>query len=126
MATKQKTKTPTVPYCGCCGGTNVTTTAWVEWRADGTERLTNSEGPFSGDEGNWCADCDEDVEIVYPESMLTARASKGRLANNAAREHGPTLLRLLRDVLDAIGEATVDGDEEAITAAQRFVERLAG
>lgn len=124
MATKKKTNR--TPYCAECGGTNVTTTAWVEWRDDGTERPTLNEGPLEGIEGNWCSDCDEHTEIVYPPAMLTDKASKMRLANNAAREHGPKLLKMLRDVLDAIGEAEVDGDEKVITSAMRFVERFDG
>jgi hypothetical protein len=124
MATTKKT--PRIPYCAECGGTNVTTTAWVEWREDGTERPTNDEGPFCGEDGNWCSDCDEHVEIVYPESMMTPRACKRRMANTAAREHGPKLLQLLRGVLDAIGEATVDGDEKTITEALEFVQRFDG
>jgi hypothetical protein len=46
--------------------------------------------------------------------------------DGAAREHGPKLLKMLRSVLDAIGEAEVDGDEKVITSAMRFVERFDG
>jgi hypothetical protein len=117
-------KTPKTPYCAECGGTNVTTTAWVEWRADGTERPTNDEGPISGDEGNWCADCDAHVEIVYPPSMLTVAASRRHARNTAAREHGPALLKLLAEVLAAVGEGSIDGDESVLNRAEEYIERL--
>jgi hypothetical protein len=133
MATKKKNakkQTPKVPYCGCCGSTNVTTVAWVEWRDDGTERPTNCESPISGDEGNWCSDCDENsedggyVEIIYPESMNTPAASNRRLANNAAREHGPQLLKLLSAVLDAVGDGMIDGGEEGERAIEKAYELI--
>jgi hypothetical protein len=117
-------KTPAIPYCAACGGTNVTTTAWVEWRPDGTERATNSEGPISGYEGNWCDDCDDHVEIVYPPAMLTPAASRRRLKNNAAREHGLQLLKMLADVLEAVGEGMIDGDERVLTRAQEYIDQL--
>lgn len=136
MATKKTAKktSPKVPYCGCCGSTNVTTVAWVEWRDDGTERPTFDESPISGDEGNWCSDCDAEgrdghVEIVFPEAMSGRAASSRRLRNNAAREHGPQLLKLLSDVLDAVGDGMIDGGEEgerAIEKAYELIEKLNG
>ena len=123
MTTKE-TKLPTVPYCEECHGTNVKTKAWVEFRQDGSEYVTELDD--CDETGNWCRDCDDHVAIVFPAAMSSAKASKTRVRNNAAREHGPRLLKHLREVLDAIGEAQVDGDESVIAAAMRYVERLDG
>lgn len=130
MATKKKT-TPKRPYCAVCGGTNVTTVAWVEWRDDGTERPTFDESPISDDDGNWCSDCADSgdgghVEIIYPEAMSTPAASNRRLENNAARERGPQLLKLLGEVLDAVGEGMIDGDERVLARAQEYIDKLTG
>lgn len=119
-----KTKLPTVPYCEECHGTNVKTKAWVEFRPDGSEYVTELDD--CDETGNWCRDCDDHVAIVFPSCMSTRASSKRRVKNNAAREHGPKLLKILRDVIDAIGEAEVDGDEKVITAAMKYIERLDG
>ncbi len=125
MAT-QKKQTPRIPYCAECGGTNVTTTAWVEWRADGTERPTNEEGPISDEEGNWCSDCDEHVEIIYPESMMTPRACQRRMANTAAREHGPSLAAALGAILRKVQGGTVTEDCREIIEASELLMKIEG
>ena len=124
MATKKKTHR--TPYCAECGGTNVTTTAWVEWRDDGTERPTLNEGPLEGIEGNWCSDCDDHVEIAYPAAMLTDKASKMRLANNAAREAGPKLAAAIGAILRKAQAGPVSEDSEEIIKASELLLSIEG
>jgi hypothetical protein len=119
-----KTKLPTVPYCEECHGTNVKTKAWVEFRPDGSENVTEFDD--CDETGNWCRDCDDHVDIVFPAAMSSAKASKTRAQNNAAREHGPRLLKLLGEVLSEVGEGMIDGDEKVLEKAQAYIERLRG
>jgi hypothetical protein len=134
MATKKKSakkQTPKVPYCGCCGGANVTTVAWIGWRDDGTERPTFYESPISGDEGNWCSDCDAEdrdghVEIVYPEAMSGGEASRRRRRNTAAREHGPELLCAVLAIVAAAKFGPVTADSIELATARELAEKLTG
>ena len=56
------------PICCECGGHDVETNAWVAYREDGTEEVVNTEGPISDESGNWCHDCDENVDLDYPDT----------------------------------------------------------
>ena len=94
---KTKSKKDCRPTCCECGGTNVETTSWIEYREDGTERTVNSEGPLFGEEGNWCHDCDAHVDLDYPKT--TPSQDRDRQLNNAAREHGPELLDALLEMI---------------------------
>lgn len=123
MTTKE-TKLPTVPYCEECHSTNVKTKAWVEFRQDGSEYVTELDD--CDETGNWCRDCDDHVAIVFPAAMSSTKASKTRVRNNAAREHGPRLLKLLDDVLDAVGDGMIDGDEKVLERALAYIDRLRG
>lgn len=105
------------PKCSECGGYNVETTAWIEYREDGTEKIVNTEGPLFNEEGNWCHDCDAHVDLDYPESY-TPQDDQLRQMNNAAREHGPELLAALGALL-----ADPNG-KKATYAATQLVERL--
>lgn len=87
-----------VPKCRVCGGNNVETTAWIEFREDGSERIANSESPASDD---WCHDCEADVDLDYPD--LTPGQLKQREQNNAARERGTELLDALQHMLCLAG-----------------------
>jgi hypothetical protein len=60
------TKTDRRPTCADCGGRNVESTAWIEYREDGTAAIVAGEGPFEGAMGNWCRDCMEHTELNYP------------------------------------------------------------
>jgi len=94
---KTKAKKDYRPTCCECGGTNVDTCAWVEYREDMSERVINSEGPLFGEEANWCHDCDCNVELDYPKTP--ASVDRDRVQNQAAREHGPELLEAVIDLL---------------------------
>lgn len=94
---KTKAKKDCRPTCCECGGTNVESTAWIEYREDGSERVVNGEGPFGDEEGNWCHDCQAHLEINYPN--CTPSQHRDRQLNNAARERGPELLDALIEML---------------------------
>lgn len=87
-----------VPCCSKCGGVNVESTAWIEYREDGSERPTTGEGPFGNEEGNWCHDCQEHLDIIYP--SYTRKQSEKRQHNNACREHGPELFKALEKLME--------------------------
>lgn len=95
-----------VPCCSRCGGTNVESTAWIEYREDGSERVVNGEGPFGDEEGNWCHDCQAHLDITYPD--YTPEQHKERQHNNACREHGPDLFDVLVELLDIADMGEVD------------------
>lgn len=116
----------TVPCCSQCGGTNVEDTAWVEYREDGSERVSNSEGPLT--EG-WCADCEEEVDLDYPD--WTPAQLKQRQQNNAAREHGPELLDALRSMMTLAhshfllkGKTASSSDFATFNQAKQLIELL--
>lgn len=81
------------PTCCRCGGHNVETTAWIEYREDGTTAVVNGEGPDTTEYGNWCHDCDDHGDLDYPET--TPADDARRQAADAAREAGPELLAAL-------------------------------
>jgi len=87
------------PTCAECGGHNVETTAWIEYREDGTCMIVNSEGPFGNEEGNWCHDCDAHVDLVYPKTTEADDIRRQRAA--AERAHGPQIAAMLRQILKA-------------------------
>jgi len=93
------TKIDQRPKCSVCGGFNVETTAWIEYREDGTAAIVNGEGPFEGPMGNWCHDCDEHLDLDYPDFTPADRAAVA--AADRAREHGPALLAAIQGILDA-------------------------
>lgn len=116
---KTKVKKDCRPTCCECGGTNVETCAWVEYREDMSERVVNSEGPLFGEEANWCHDCDCNVELDYPKTP--ASVDRDRLQNQAAREHGPELLAALIALLEEADLGEVDEDTRPIVEAARSV-----
>lgn len=90
-----KTKKPKLidqrPRCCECGGRNVETNAWVEYRADGTESVVNTEGPISDESGNWCHDCEGNVDLdfSYVEKLTPAdhaHRQRSQKARDAAAE----------------------------------------
>lgn len=105
MKTKKRTTpaTPTDqrPTCCRCGGRNVETTAWIEYREDGTTQVVNSEGPIDDATGNWCHDCDDHTPIEFPET--TPADDARRQVADAARANGPDLLDALRLLVRAAG-----------------------
>jgi hypothetical protein len=103
---KTKSKKDCRPTCCECGGTNVETTSWIEYREDGTERTANSEGPLSGEEGNWCHDCDAHVDLDYPKTSPSQ--DRDRQLNNAARERGPELLDAVIELLPLAHQRLLD------------------
>lgn len=110
-------KTPRTPYCAECGGTDVQITAWIEWRPDGTERVAGSTE--DGDEGNWCPDCEDHTEIVFPTiepEWLKEEWDARRELAEAAREHAPQLLKLLEEILE--------GNPDKFPKARLYVESL--
>lgn len=90
------------PTCCECGGHNVETNAWIETRPDGTLAVVNSDGPISGNDGNWCHDCDAHVDLDYPDT--TPADDARRQAADAAREAGPELLDACRQLLAAFSD----------------------
>lgn len=122
---KQRTPaTPTDqrPVCTNCGGRNVETNAWIEYREDGTAAVVNSEGPIGDSTGNYCHDCDGHWPIEFPET--TPADDARRQAAGAAREAGPELLIALRWLLDQ-AEDDLDPDHQlALNAARLLVSRL--
>ncbi len=98
MKTKKKT-TPTDqrPVCTKCGGHNVETNAWIEYRPDGTAEIVNTEGPIEDSTGTWCHDCDGHWPIEFPETTAADYARRQEAA--AARANGPELLAALAKLL---------------------------
>jgi len=109
-----------MPTCCECGGTNVETNAWVEYRDDGSQRVVNSEGPIDDESGNWCHDCEANVALDYSGVIGNdiAAESATRLRNEAARENGPTLLDALK--------AVISGKQRAAYAATQLINRIEG
>lgn len=85
------------PVCTNCGGHNVETNAWIEYRPDGTAEVVNTEGPISDATGNWCHDCDDHHPIEFPETTAADDARRQEAA--AARANGPELLAALAKLL---------------------------
>ena len=117
---RTKSKKDCRPTCSKCGGTSVETTAWIEYREDGSERVVNGEGPFGNEEGNWCHDCQEHLDLDYPNT--TKSQDRDRQLNNAAREHGPELLDALIELLPhahgyLLGKVKLMNDDEQERAA---------
>lgn len=110
-------KTPKTPYCAECGGTDVQITAWIEWRADGTERIADSTE--DGREGNWCPECEDNTEIVFPTiepKWLSDEWEERRILSEAAHEHGPQILKLLEEILEE--------NPDKFSKAREYVESL--
>lgn len=91
------TKIDQRPKCCECGSYNVETTAWVDYRPDGTIAIVPGEGPHDDESGNWCHDCEEHVHLDYPDFTPEDRAAVA--AADRAREAGPELLETLRDLV---------------------------
>lgn len=129
MNTKTMKPAYPLPCCAACGSTNIETTAWIDYRPDGTDRVVNTEVPFSGNEGNYCHDCDDHVDLDYPNT--TPAQDRDRQQNNAAREHGPELLDALSSVMTLAhshfllkGKTASSSDMAAFTKAKQLIELL--
>lgn len=131
MRTKKQptpaTPTDQRPTCCECGGHNVETNAWIEYRPDGTAAVANSEGPISDATGNWCHDCDANTQIEFPET--TPADDARRQAADAAREAGPELLEVLercRAQLWALRHHYSEDEQwDAVFAADEMLSRCA-
>lgn len=130
--TTPATYTDQRPTCSRCGSHNVETTAWVQYRPDGTAAVVNSEGPFGDHYGNWCHDCQEHLDLDHPDT--TPADDARRQEADAAREAGPELLdlvadlsRSLRSFRDYHREAGPwsDSDAAALEAADEMLSRCA-
>lgn len=125
MKTKNRptpaTPTDQRPTCCRCGGRSVETTAWIEYREDGTEAVVNGEGPDSGELGNWCHDCDDHVGLGY--QATTPADDARRQAAAAARANGPSLVDALRWALDQIEDDLDPEHQAALDAARELVAR---
>lgn len=88
------TKTDQRPKCCECGSYDVETTAWVNYRPDGTMAIVPGEGPHGDEYGNWCHDCQEHVHLDYPD--FTPEDREAVAAADRAREAGPELLAALK------------------------------
>lgn len=126
---KTKSKKDCRPTCSKCGGTNVETTSWIEYREDGSERVVNGEGPFGTEEGNWCHDCQEHLDLDYPKT--TKSQDRDRQLNDAARERGPELLDALRSVMTLAhshfllkGKTASSSDFATFHQAKQLIEQL--
>ncbi len=115
MKTKKKT-TPTDqrPVCTKCGGRNVETNAWIEYRPDGTAEVVNTEGPIEDSTGNWCHDCDGHWPIEFPETTPADDARRQEAA--AARANGPELLEVCRGLLQGFSDLLDGYDPEELHA----------
>lgn len=126
MKTKKTTKaerlTDQRPICCQCGGRNVETNAWIEYREDGTAAVVNSEGPISDAFGNWCHDCDDNTPIEFGET--TPADDARRQSAEAARDAGPELLAALRWAVEQVSDDLDPDHQAAIAAARALVERL--
>lgn len=120
------------PTCSVCHGHNVETTAWIEYRPDGTAAIVNGEGPHGDEYGNWCHDCQEHLELDYPTTTPTDDAL--RQARDAAREAGPELVAVLQQCRDALqtfhdyhrgAGPWNETDDAAIEAADEMLSRCA-
>lgn len=125
MKTKKKTApTDQRPVCTKCGGHNVETNAWIEYRPDGTAEVVNTEGPIEDSTGNWCHDCDGHWPIEFPETTPADDARRQEAA--AARANGPELLAALRALvrLAKISDGPLRGSR-ALLQARDLLDRLA-
>jgi len=113
------------PTCCHCGGHNVETNAWIEYRPDGTAAVVNSEGPIFDASGNWCRDCDDHHPIEYPET--TPADDARRQAAEAVREAGPELAAALAALvrLARITAGPIDHRSRAYREAVAVLDRLA-
>lgn len=133
MKTKQQTAPiDQRPTCSVCGGRNVETNAWIEYRDDGTAEVVNTEGPIGDDNGNWCHDCDDHTPLDFP--TTTPADDARRQASAAARANGPELLAVLRLCRARLawfhrfhGDADpwTDADDAAVDAADEMLSRCA-
>lgn len=126
------TPTDQRPTCCECGGHNVETNAWIETLPDGTHEVVNTEGPITDEYGNWCHDCDTNVDLEYPE--LTEADHARRQAATYARANGPELVAVLQQCRDALqtfrdyhrgAGPWNETDEAAIEAADEMLSRCA-
>lgn len=126
MKTKKQptpaTPTDQRPTCSVCGGHAVETTAWIEYRDDGTADIVPGEGPHGDHLGNWCHDCQEHTDLDYPET--TPADDARRQAADAARANGPALVVVL-DRLRHCPGLNLDGlDDETVAAIEAADEML--
>ena len=112
------------PVCTNCGGHNVETNAWIEYRPDGTAEIVNTEGPIGDATGNWCHDCDDHHPIEFPETTPADDARRQEAA--AARANGPELLAALR-ALVRVGSVAAGpvANSRAMLQAKYLLDRLA-
>lgn len=94
------------PTCSRCGGRNVEEIGWTAYRPDGTTFTVSTECPYSD---YWCADCESDAELTYPEA--TPEEYRQAEANDAAREAGPELLAACRRALSVYCTPKTCGNE---------------
>jgi len=92
-----KTKKPKLidqrPRCCECGGRRVETNAWIEYREDGTESVVNTEGPVNDESGNWCHDCEDNVDLDFSYcDKLKPADHAHRQRSSRSRASGPELL----------------------------------
>lgn len=120
------------PTCSVCGGHAVETTAWIEYRPDGTAAIVPGEGPHGDHLGNWCHDCQDHTDLDYPDFTPADRARVQ--AADAAREAGPELVAVLRLCRARLAwfhryhgddGPWTEADDDAIQAADEMLSRCA-
>lgn len=123
MKTKQQTAPiDQRPTCSVCGGRNVETNAWIEYRDDGTAEVVNTEGPIGDDNGNWCHDCDDHTPLDFP--TTTPADDARRQAAAAARANGPELLAVLNRLRHCPDLNLDDLDDQTVAALEAADEML--